>query len=253
MMIDASPHPEVVLHAFDRGQDPTFIPAVARMSTDSRSLFVVLENKSDRDIIVFNAVWITVDADGKSHKIASACDGLMTPASGPAVRAGARMLLGPNLFIPETFAADPSGTVGGSLDHGLPSDRAKRPVPSRMVIDSIIFSDGTLVGPDLLRLADEVVARPKAARAVATVARRAMSSGEPIAEAMAVFTPSRREPPSGSDQRGSSKREIDYQARYQARWSQTFAHNLVVFPHPSAYLRYLETIPAPPEIKRPIK
>jgi hypothetical protein len=230
MVIEDSPHPNVVLSRFDRGKFPSFLPG---WEPDLDRFFVAMENTSDLDISGLSAVWVTVDPQGKPRKLASRWDNFLNSGSGPVVRAGTRVLLAPGLFLSE-------GGGFGSPNLRLIeqfADQVQQSTGARMVIDAVVFSDGTLAGPDVLHYADDIAARPWAARDVAAPARDAMSRGLPVSEAVSPFM-------------AKHLRPADGKAGRRARWAGTFARQLTAAPDPGAYLRYLEAIPIALVIRR---
>ncbi len=101
---------------------------------------------------------------------------------------GARMLIAPGLFLQETLAQ--SGFVGSGADTAQRDvEELEGSTSSSVTLDTIIFEDGTVIGPDQSETIASLSARKTAADSIVQAARQAKAAGRDVS---AVFLTSPR-------------------------------------------------------------
>jgi len=172
----------------------------------------VLQNDSDRAITGLTTIWSYTDQTGKIRKFTESTDSYTLPGVKftPVVAPHGKVLLG----------ADPqySGYLSTATN-------------VQVSIDSLIYADGEIVGPDSLRFGEDIGLRFQAAQEVSRRLRLARISGNPL-----TLEEHRRVLPHSQD------------------WMRHYVENARgVAENPrmaEAFLRYLESIPAPPTFHR---
>ena len=108
-----SPSPEVTLTPFSEGQFPAFGFIFTQARTGLQSAAFVVSNQSDRAVIGIAVRWTVVTQDGsKVHFWSSTHMYLSHPPSSPVAPAGARLLVAPDTFVPESLVTSGGGLSG---------------------------------------------------------------------------------------------------------------------------------------------
>ena len=130
---------------------PAFVETTQTLPADLQPLFpysVVLENTTGTDIIAFNAVWSTLDAQGQPHAVVTRTPWhLATPDRLTVIAAHSRMLITPVGEIPNEFA-NVKSLPQPLLDDIAAKTKSFGANSMRLTLDSIVFADGSKIGPD---------------------------------------------------------------------------------------------------------
>jgi hypothetical protein len=154
------------LHA----SEPSVFDRVFKLATSPRlhqlkpASFVVTNN-SKRAIIGIAVEWTFTDAAGNSKKYGSRTHSFLAVDQSPLALPGTTLFVAPSLFIPE-LAARTTGGLIGSLPEEAVSEQISSASAIRVEIDSIVFDDGEVVGPNRLQLPEDIQDRQAAADAI---------------------------------------------------------------------------------------
>jgi hypothetical protein len=216
--------------------------------------FTVLSNRSDKAILSLTTTWVTTDASGKEHKLVYSCDSFLTPDLRAVVPNGASVLVGPQVLVPESLASQ-YGAKGyfGAINPAVLQQFANEYAGAshvKVTIDSIVFDDGEVVGPDQEHYTTEIEARKSAATRIAGQLQASVKNGQPLAESVYHLTPTPvptvQSPPGGSSLASSQ----------ESTWASHFIRNLQRAQRLGddrrlqAYLAYMERLPQPVKMYR---
>lgn len=180
-----SPEGRVSLTRFRPDQFPAFgeIFDLSPGHLRVRSVSFVLSNQTDKAIIGVAFRWILSDRTGSWVPYTLRTHSFLSPNPLPLAPPGKRLLVTPGSFFPEGVVSGQGGIVGS-----VPSEKVIRLFDGasdvNVEIDSIIFEDGEVVGPDQLHLARDIRARKSAALLVLKQVRAAESRNESASEVL---------------------------------------------------------------------
>jgi hypothetical protein len=130
---------------------PAFVETTQTLPAALQPLFpysVVLENTTGTDIIAFNAAWSTLDAQGQPHAVVTRTPWrLATPDRLTVIPAHSRLLITPVAEIPNEFA-NVKSLPQPLLDDIAAKTKSFGANSMRLTLDSIVFADGSKIGPD---------------------------------------------------------------------------------------------------------
>jgi hypothetical protein len=195
-----------------------------------RKAAFTIHNDDDREVVAVCVLWTITDPLGKTSTITPTMDEYLTTVRSVAIAPHGKISVAPSGFVlpmPEQGISVGSGTSDTRLATRLADAQSVT-----VSLDSIIYEDGTLWGPNACELDKRLTARNAAAIHIAQVARRAMAYNEDPANALKPFA-------SESDS-----------SNQQAEWESNFANQLLANPKQmESLLQYLESLPSPPSIK----
>jgi hypothetical protein len=195
-----------------------------------RKAAFTIHNDDDREVVAVCVLWTITDPLGKTSTITLTMDEYLTTVRSVAIAPHGKISVAPSGFVlpmPEQGISVGSGTSDTRLATRLADAQSVT-----VSLDSIIYEDGTLWGPNACELDKRLTARKAAAIHIAQVARRAMAYNEDPANALKPFA-------SESDS-----------SNQQAEWESNFANQLLANPKQmESLLQYLESLPSPPSIK----
>jgi len=163
LTLGASPSQEITLTPFNAAEIPAFskVLNIAPQINGLQNAGFVVSNNSKRTIIGIGVQWSILDKNGQRTVRNSQSHSFFTSRLEPLADAGQRLIVLPQMFIQEPKLQS-TGMVVSS-----PSSRLAAQFSSaaevHAEIDSIIFGDGEIVGPNKLRLHAEIMARKDAA------------------------------------------------------------------------------------------
>jgi hypothetical protein len=135
----------------DLAFSPAFVETTQTLPAALQPLFpysVVLENTTGTDIIAFNATWSTLDAQGQPHAAVTRTPWhLATPDRLTVIPAHSRMLITPVGEIPNELA-NMKSLPQPMLDDIAAKTKSFGANSMQWTLDSIVFADGSKIGPD---------------------------------------------------------------------------------------------------------
>lgn len=137
----------------------------------------VLTNLSNRAIVALSIEWSYTSEDGRTGQGFVKTSSLNTKS--PAVlKPHARLFVGPKVFVSESSTSTPH--IGQRLEalDGHLALRAANATQITATIDTIIFEDGELVGPNKSQYDAEIQSQKIAADQIASKVRSAQSQGQ---------------------------------------------------------------------------
>jgi hypothetical protein len=195
-----------------------------------RKAAFTIHNDDDREVVAVCVLWQVTSPLHKTSTITLTMDEYLTTVRSVAIAPHGKISVAPSGFVlpmPEQGISVGSGTSDTRLATRLADAQSVT-----VSLDSIIYEDGTLWGPNACELDKRLTARKAAAIHIAQVARRAMAYNEDPANALKPFA-------SESDS-----------SNQQAEWESNFANQLLANPKQmESLLQYLESLPSPPSIK----
>lgn len=229
-----SPTPSVRLSPFTVEQFPAFRDLFPPDASAVQPASFVLENMSDRRIVGIAVRYVVANQDGKLHNHDSMSDGFLSPGSQGVAAPHSRLLVAPGMFMPESLWSERRAFVGpGPANISAAAKDFTNASAIAVDVDSIIFEDGEVVGPDQLRLSEEIHARKAAAEALASQIRGALARGDDPRSFLSQL--------SGGARVGTDR---------TAKWSTLLAHRLRRMDRFDSMLSYLEGLPTPPNFFR---
>jgi hypothetical protein len=222
-----SPSPEVAFAPFSESQFPAFGRVFAHARAGLQPAAFVVSNQSARAVIGIAARWTVIKQDGsKVHFWSSTHTYLSSPPS-PLAPAGARLLVAPETFVPESLVASGGGIIALAPE---PETVSKFTAASEIYaeVDCIIFADGEVVGPDQSQLVGEIQDRKAAVDVVLQQVHAAQASGENLSDALSQLAIS---PISEHNSVGKRAAQL--------------AREVIRTQHRDAFLSYLEGTPTP--------
>ncbi len=167
LFMGASPSSEITLEKCSAAGVPGLarvFDIVPRVSDLQSSCFIV-SNQSERTIIGIGVQWTIVDSSGKKINRPFKTHSYLAQNFAPLAAPHQRLIVMPAMFIQEPELQSNSGLIVSSPGRqfiSLFSNAAQ----VHAEIDSIIFGDGEVAGPNALRLHAEIQARKDAADVV---------------------------------------------------------------------------------------
>jgi hypothetical protein len=263
LVLGASPTPEITLAQFAGADVPGF-SRVLEMSPslrDLQSIGFILSNQSERPIIGIGVQWTIVDSVGQKRTLAYKSHSFIAPDFAPLAAPHQRLLVMPNMFIQEPVLRNTGLIVFSpgrrtAILFGAASE-------VHIEIDSIIFGDGEVIGPNALRLPAEIQARKDAAdmivRHVHTSAAVFLQGNDQAYADAATFKHRVHEfvkqldgqlPPEHPVAAALKQLRAPSQNDPVGRHSVEFAEDLLRTQHFRGVFDYIESIPAPPVFYR---
>jgi hypothetical protein len=195
-----------------------------------RKAALTIHNDDDREVVALCLLWIITDPLGKTSTSTVTMDEYLTTVRSVAIAPHGKISVAPSGFVlpmPEQGISVGSGTSDTRLATRLADAQSVT-----VSLDSIIYDDGTLWGPNTFGFDKRLTARKAAAIHIAHVVRKAMVDNEDPATVLQPFV-------SGFDS-----------SNHQAEWESQFANDLLANPaQMNSRLQYLESLPSPPSIK----
>jgi hypothetical protein len=193
-----------------------------------RKAALTIHNDDDREVVAVCVIWTITSPLGKTSTSTVTMDEYLSTVPSVVIAPHGKISVAPSGFLmPEEGISVGSGSSDTRL--------ATRLADAQSVtasVDSIIYEDGTLWGPNACELDKRLTARKAAAIHIAQVARRAMAYNEDPANVLKPFA-------TGFDS-----------SNQQAEWESNFANDLLANPERrESLLQYLESLPSPPSIK----
>lgn len=192
-----------------------------------------LANNSDRPIVAIATKWSVASSDGTIKIKRFTADSFLVTDARPVVAAHSRLLVAPKLWVPEERLADyvASPYFANVQRAGLQrtAEEFERSGDVMVEVDSVIFSDGEVVGPNRMGFDAEITGRKAAARAVLAVLASAGQGGRDQRAALARIA-------------SSPILKSDRSSVWQHRFAQQFLHS----PSIENTARYLEQLPSVP-------
>jgi hypothetical protein len=232
-----SPIPEVTLTPLFKS-DAHVRDVFGEELTGLRSAAFVLENRSDRPIIAVAVIWKITDQAGMQRERKEFCDSYTISDNRPIINPDRRIVVAPLTFLGEELIEayrSRSGIVTapiGTLKRI--SEEFSQASSISVAVDSIIFSDGEVVGEDSLRYAEEIVTRKKAAAFVVDLVQKARKDGKSPTVDLSVLSM-------------STPRRDDTFEKSKVRFAQELLKSGSTF---DARLGFLASLPEPPKFYR---
>lgn len=175
----------------------------------------VLLNLKDKPIMTVTTVWQYVDNTGKQESRTYYCDGYLGVPSIQVVDSGAKSLISPEGCVREQYFPQ---LVSGRLI-GAPFEKNKAFAAHAdlitsvsIAIDSIIFSDGEVVGPDKHKYTNEIKLRNDAMRSVVALVASVANDHTAVLNKLEAIS-------------SNGKRSNDRLTQLQGRWASTLMHS----------------------------
>jgi hypothetical protein len=227
--IDASPSPQVTLLPFDAAVFPAFKEVFDSRTAGLAAASVVVSNATDKAIIGISIQWTLTDAAGVESVYSNRTHSFLVASGRPLALPHGRLLAGPQTFVSEAVLPHPDGGIIAPLPNDQTVARFTTASKIRIEVDSIIFQDGEVIGPDHLGLVDAIRDRSDAARAIVKRVEEAQAKGNDPAQALRSLV-------------ASPVMKGDHVARFELG----FANSLLHARHPERDLEALKEIPTPP-------
>jgi hypothetical protein len=229
----ASPTPNVAVTPFDAAQFPLFARFFTADNAVLQPASFVLTNNSKKAIVAIDVELVTAGSNGEGEMHYSFhSDKFQSPGKGPVVAANDRLLVAPGLFIRESALNSEGGLAvidfGGSL-----VARFSAVAQIGINIDSLIFEDGEVDGPNQKRYTDELLARQVAANTIVQVVQNALKDGQQPSAALSGLV--------SAPQRAGD---------FVGKWEALFAQKLLKAPNIEAGLASFENLPSLPKFYR---
>lgn len=232
-----SPTPEVILTPLSKS-DAHVRDVFGEELAGLKSAAFVLENKSGRPIIAVAVIFKITDQAGIQRERKEFCDSYTVSDNRPIINPARRIVVAPLTFLGEELIEayrNRSGIVTAPIGTLKRISQEFSEAPSISVaVDSIIFSDGEVVGEDSLRYADEIVTRKKAAAFVVGLVQKAKRDGKSPTLDLSVLSM-------------NTPRRDDTLERSKVRFAQELLKSGSTF---DARLGFLASMPEPPKFYR---
>lgn len=242
-----SPSPEVVFVPYSPTLYPKFQAIFEATDPDSPLHFLaqppeeatraaVLENRADKDITALRYQWSMTLEDGTTRKSTVSSDSYLVDVYRPVLKQGDRQLICLSATIDESLLEhilNGGGCMGSGSHH-----RSLAGVTSiHLEIETLLFADGELAGPDTSNYMSEIRLRKPAAEYIAKQIRSAAAEGRDVAPVLVALA----EIPRHRD---------DFLASWIRRYAADSMSRAASEFQREAHLRYLESRPTLPEIYR---
>jgi hypothetical protein len=192
-----------------------------------------LANNSDRSIVAIATKWSVGGSDGGIKIMRFTADSFLITDARPILGPHSRLLIAPRLWIPEghlsEYSASPYFTNVQKVALRRTADEFARSGDVLVEVDSVIFSDGEVVGANSMGFDAEIAGRKAAAQAVLAALAQAGASGEPSRAALLRLA-------SGPIRKSDRS----------ALWQRRFARQLLHSPSIESTALYLEHLPSVP-------
>lgn len=233
--LGASPTAGVIVTGFAPADSPVFVELfMAEAPTAQRASFA-LENRTDRRILAIAVTYAIKDANGVARRDINKCDSFLLSGSHEVALPGARVLVAPGgIFMPESLLARGRHFFGVNPVVITDADESFRGAKEiAIAVDSIIFEDGEVVGPDDLKFAAEIAARKAAAKSLTAKFRSAAAAGQNRSSVISTLA-------------GLSARSANFTERWTARYIRSIQRSR----DPDAFVNYMDSLPTPPTFFR---
>jgi hypothetical protein len=231
--IGKSPSSAVVIAPFDPSVFPVFKDVFDPRIASLRAAALVVTNESNKAIIGISITWTLTDLAGRKSAYSNRTHSFLVPSSRPLALPHGHLLVAPETFVSEDVLLHPQGGVIGLMASDRTVARFSDVSAIRAEVDSIIFQDGEVVGPDQLGLVEAIQNRRDAAEKIVRWVEQSQDKGKDPAELL-------RQVVSSAIARG------DKVANLQVM----FADELLRARNFNSHLRYLKGIPVPPAFYR---
>lgn len=154
---------------------------------------LIISNQTSKRLVGLAVIWKLTDKRGKttSHKLFS--DGFKFTDLRHIAKAGSAAVVFPYNVLPIEMIGK---NIIGPRPIQRDADRFGSALRIEIQVDSAIFENGHVVGPDNLKYPAEIIARKSAAKSIVDEVNRARSSGQ---NEMIVISGIARESPNGAD------------------------------------------------------
>lgn len=230
--IKTSPTPEVSLAPFDPSAFPAFKGVFDHRTAALAPASFVVSNGSGRTIIGIGIKWRIVDSAGHEMTYTNRTHSFLVPSLRPLALAHGRLLASPQTFVNEDVLLHPVGGVMAFQPTDATINQFSGAVAINAEVDSIIFEDGEVAGPDDLGLVKAIRNRRDAAVEVVKQVEDAQAQGKDPREVLRTI--------------GTNPSPDDWPV---ARVERQFASELLHLLHTQQFDFHLQTlkgIPAPP-------
>jgi hypothetical protein len=170
---------------------PVFEQEIAGPLASIKRAAFFLTNKSNDAITGLAIRYVFTDATGQQRGFRYFSDSYMLTAFTPVAKPNATILIGPKVFLPEHLAdagriGVPNFAASGAADPLSQLVATANHIEARL--DAVIFATGEVIGPDTLKLPEEITARNAAAQEIAQRLNDAAARGTPAADALSSYT-----------------------------------------------------------------
>jgi hypothetical protein len=232
LYIKSSPSPDVTLTPFSPSLYPVFNEVFDRFDRGIAALApasFVVSNGSGKAIIGIGVKWRLVDSAGRESTYDEGTHSFLVMSQRPLAPAHGRLLAAPRTFVSEDLLLHPEKGVVAVLPGDAFIARFSAAVTIHAEVDSIVFQDGEVVGPDDLGLVKSIRDRRDAAAEIVKQVESAQAEGKDASEALRTVA---TRPPFGDPG--------------VARFERKLASELLDTRQFDSRLQYLKGIPAPP-------
>jgi len=230
VIISKSPHPklDITKAEFDntRGLFANRLAPLQRCS-------FFLANNSDKDVVAVDAKWSLVERDGKTNVSRFTSDSFLDVRARPVIGAHSRILVGPRIWVREDSIEDYVASqvlMAKRAELERLADRVAAANAVYVDVDSVIFADGEVAGPNSDAFDREIASRKLAADDVLGVLQDAKLRGQDPSDALRNFAEHSR------DRHDSAR----------ALWRKRFARQLQDAARFQGNLYYLQHLPPIP-------
>jgi hypothetical protein len=230
MEIPKSPAKQIRITRFTDEPVPARDPFPGPELESLRKAAITIHNDDDRQVVALCVIWTVTSPVGHTSTITVTMDEYLSTIPSVGIAPHGKLTVAPTGLVAEIE----QGIIVGSNHNDVRLATRLADAQSLTVsVDSIIFADGTVWGPDSEGFDQSLTARKAAAAHIAQVARRAMAYNEDPANALKPFAT------------GAASND------HQADWESQFANQLLANPERrESLLQYLESLPSPPRMKK---
>jgi hypothetical protein len=193
-----------------------------------RKAAFTIHNDDDLEVVALCVIWQVTNTLGKTSTVTLHMDEYISIVPSIAIAPHGKISVAPSGFLTPQQGI----MVGSSHSDVRLATRLADAQSATVSVDSVIYADGTVWGPNTYAFDKRLHARKAAAIHIAQVARRAMAYNEDPANALKPFA-------TGFDS-----------SNQQAEWESNFANDLLANPERrESLLQYFEALPTPPAMK----
>jgi hypothetical protein len=226
-----SPHKNIRVNRLN--SEPNAYPDIFQhsdLASLSNNAFVI-HNDDSRNVIGICAVWLITDDSNKVSTRPMMIDIFLNTIKSTVITPGGSMIISPAGWQVPACTSSVTGQAFLKTTPGLirSADQLAHATQVALTIDSVIFEDGEIWGPNMQQIDKQIVGRKAAAVDVSQLVRRMISSN---GDWRAMLTENLKKPMKRDD--------------YQARWKQRFGQQLLTSSgDPTPLLNYFDNLPAP--------
>jgi hypothetical protein len=189
MHIKTTGRSDISIEAYDSTKHHVFEPTFTnRLWAPMRPYAVVLHNGSNRTIKGLNMRWTYLDRDGKRRTADVQLNSFTTGSHGTSP--GKTLLVVPGASMSSDLAGQPS--IGGAPSMEMAEKLLFSPETS-VELDTAIFDDGEVIGPDQSRFVDSLIAQDAALKMIGNVLATTSNPHAALGELVAKHPPRREE------------------------------------------------------------